>query len=327
MTAATACPSTFGDVAMRPRRQTITTSDGISLAVEEFGGDARAAITIVLQHGLCLSKESWSPQIRLLLRRYGNDVRIIRFDLRGHGQSSPADMDSYTVEQLGHDLAEVLRLLGVSGQVILVGHSMGAMALLAYCGLSATSRPIEPAGLVLVATAAGRIAERGLGRLLALPLFGVLSGSIDRLPHRAAEHTVRTLVRPICRTVTRICGYRELERDTLVAAAYEALRCTSLRTAIGYLTSLKTLNLYGVLPTISSPTTVLSGTDLLTPVAHSHELTEGIPQAVHRHIPNAGHMLLNEAPHAVLEAISDTIATATTPVLKRQLVQTQAGGQ
>ncbi len=291
----------------QPRRQTITTSDGTSLAVEEYGGDAQARVTIVLAHGLCLSRAAWSPQIRLLLRRYGSAARIISFDWRGHGLSGSADMDTYTVEQLGRDLAEVLRVLGVSRQLLLVGHSMGAMALMEYLRLPARQRPVDPDGLVLVATAAGRIPERGLGRLLALPIAEVFAEAVTHVPHQGAERALWAIARSACRTAARLCGYRETERATLASALDDALRYTSIRTAVGFLLSIKKLDLYSVLPTISAATTVLSGADVLTPVAHANELVAGIPHAVHRHIPEAGHMLLHEAPHAVVSEICRTV--------------------
>ncbi|MCA4726655.1 alpha/beta fold hydrolase [Mycolicibacterium fortuitum] len=291
----------------QPRRQTITTSDGTSLAVEEYGGGTQARVTIVLVHGLCLSQATWSPQIRLLLRRYGTSARIISFDWRGHGQSGSADMDTYTVEQLGRDLAEVLRVLGVSRQLLLVGHSMGAMAALSYFAIPVTQRPIEPAGLVLVATAAGRVPERGLGRLLALPVVELFAEAVIHVPRHGAERALWAIARSACRTASRLCGYRETERATLASAIDDALRYTSIRTAVGFLLSIKKLDLYNVLPSISAATTVLSGSDVLTPVVHSNELAAGIPHAVHRHIPEAGHMLLHEAPHAVVSEISRTI--------------------
>jgi pimeloyl-ACP methyl ester carboxylesterase len=78
-------------------------------------------------------------------------------------------MNSYRIDQLADDLAQVLIALDVTGPLTLVGHSMGAMTALAYLGRPAAERPVEPHGLVLVATAAGKLAERGLGRLLATP--------------------------------------------------------------------------------------------------------------------------------------------------------------
>lgn len=293
---------------IRPRRRKVTTSDGTDLCVEEHGGSTDAQCTVVLLHGLCLGQSSWTPQIRLLLRHYGNRVRIISYDHRGHGQSDAADPHTYTIAQLARDLAELLQAIPVSGRVVFAGHSMGGMALLAYLSLPACDRPIEPAGVVLAATAAGRIAERGLGRLLGLPLFTALAQTINHIPtHRGAEQALRALVEPTCRAATRLCGYHQLERDTLAAMAGQALQSTSIRTTVRYLASIKTLDLFQGLRAISAPTIVLSGTDLLTPAAHARELSAAIPRAVHHHIPGAGHMLLYEAPHAVLAAISHII--------------------
>jgi pimeloyl-ACP methyl ester carboxylesterase len=54
---------------------------------------------------------------------------------------------------------------------------------------------------------------------------------------------------------------------------------------------------------------ISGGADLLTPPSHARDLAAAIPGATHLHLPMAGHMLLHEAPHAVTDAISRTIAT------------------
>lgn len=290
------------------RRYTVTTADGFGLAVEERG-PADADHTVFLDHGLCLSQVSWDPQKKLLARRFGDQVRIVSFDHRGHGHSDSAPMSTYTIEQLGRDHATVVEAAGVRGPSTMVGHSMGAMALLEYMRLPARQRPVDPDGLVLVATAAGRLAERGLGRLLGLPLIGVVADVLAHTPHRGGDKAVRTLVRPVCRTMTRVCGLCEAERDTLTACMADAVYSTPLTTAVGFLPSLKRFDAHNVLPTIQARAVVLSGgTDVLTPVAHARELAAGIPGAAHRHIAAAGHMLLHEAPHAVADAIGQVIA-------------------
>src|ERR1700733_966362 len=76
---------------------------------------------------------------------------------------------SYTIDQLADDLAQVLRVLDVTGSLTVAAHSMGGMTVLAYLQRPQPERPVDPIGLVLVATAAGKLTERGLGRLLAAP--------------------------------------------------------------------------------------------------------------------------------------------------------------
>lgn len=289
------------------RRHTVITSDGVGLAVEERG-PLQAEHTVVMVHGFCLSQLSWAPQIRLLRRRFGDRVRIVSYDHRGHGRSDSADMASYTIEQLARDLAAVLDAVAVAGRCTLVGHSMGAMTLLAYHGLPAGARPVDPDALVLVATAAGRLAQLGVGRLLGLPLIGVLADVVAHTPHCGGDKALRTLVRPVCRTVTRVCGFCDAERETLTSVCADAVYSTPLTTAVGFLPALKRFDAYAVLGSIAARTTVINGgADVLTPPAHAHDLVAGIPGATHRHIPAAGHMLLHEAPHTVTAEIARTI--------------------
>jgi pimeloyl-ACP methyl ester carboxylesterase len=67
-------------------QRTVTTSDGVSLSVREYG-PRHAAHTVVLLHGLCLNKDSWTIQIEHLLHQYGDSIRIISYDHRGHGET------------------------------------------------------------------------------------------------------------------------------------------------------------------------------------------------------------------------------------------------
>lgn len=287
------------------RRYTIVTDDGVGLAVEDYGS-VDAEHTVYFWHGLCLSKLAFTPQIRLLRSIFGDQVRMVAVDHRGHGHSDSAAMASYTIAQLGRDVATVLAGVGAQGTCTLVGHSMGGMALLEYLRMPASWRPVNPDALVLVGTAAGHLAERGAGRLLGLPLLGVLAGVVDHTHH--GDKAVRTLVRPVCRTVGRVCGLCDADRDTLTATVANAVYSTPLTTAVGFLPSLKSYDAYSVLPTITARTTVISGgADLLTPTAHARDLAGGIRGAVHRHIAAAGHMLLHEAPHAVADAIAGTV--------------------
>jgi pimeloyl-ACP methyl ester carboxylesterase len=134
---------------------------------------------VVFLHGLCRDRTSWDRQITYSWCRYGRSVRTISYDHRGHGGSAAASMSTYRVDQLADDLAQVLTALDVTGPLTLVGHSMGGMTALAYLGRPAADRPVEAEGLILVATAAGQLAERGLARLLATPGPAALVGLIQ----------------------------------------------------------------------------------------------------------------------------------------------------
>jgi predicted alpha/beta-fold hydrolase len=102
----------------------VTTGDGMQLAVRDYDPPTHTH-TVFFLHGLCLSRTSWQRQIDYLLRRYGDSIRIIAYDHRGHGGSSAAPMGTYRIDRRAADLDEVLTALNVSAPLTLVGHSMG----------------------------------------------------------------------------------------------------------------------------------------------------------------------------------------------------------
>lgn len=70
---------------------------------------------------------SFHFQRRELASRWGDNVRMVFYDQRGHGRSGLPAPASCTVGQLGDDLESVLRVLVPRGNAVLVGHSMGGM--------------------------------------------------------------------------------------------------------------------------------------------------------------------------------------------------------
>ncbi len=102
------------------RRLTVRTDDGVPLAVREFGSPD-AATTVVFVHGHCLRTESWWALREQLVRFWRNDVRMVFYDHRGHGESGEAPAATYTIDQLGRDLGSVLDAVAPHGPVVLVG--------------------------------------------------------------------------------------------------------------------------------------------------------------------------------------------------------------
>ena len=273
----------------------VMTGDGVRLAVRDYGTRA-ARHTAVLLHGLCVSDEVWSLQRDHLLGHFRDDIRVITYDHRGHGRSACAPAESYRIERLASDLADILEALDVVGPTTLVGHSMGGMTVLAYLARSSSDRPVDPHGLVLVSTAAGKLAERGLGRLLVTPGAGALLGFVDRIPKQALE----ALVGPVCKTLGKTFPAQRL----MLAKVTEAAASTPILTAAGFFPTLREFDQHPSLPAIRANTVVVSGgADPLTPETHSRELADAIPGAIHVHLPDAGHMLPSEAPDAVNHAI------------------------
>lgn len=298
------------------REHSVSTADGVRLNCREFG-NSHAQRTVVLLHGLCLDQTTWSRQTDALLTQWGAGIRIITFDYRGHGKSQAAPVNTYTVEQIASDLSDVIRAFNVTGQLTLAGHSMGGMACLCYLGLEAHRRAIDPQGLVLAASSAGGLAERGLGRLLATPALGVLAEVVATMPHQLVHDTIRAITAPACRALTRAAGFGVSESVALSGTAAAALSRTTPAAAIGFLPSLRRHNQVAQLRRVTATTVIVSGgKDVLTPQHHADTLIAGIPHAIHLTRPEAGHMLLLEAAQIVTEAINITLRSTTTPATR-----------
>jgi len=299
-----AVPLSISPAWTRPQRLIVHTGDGVGLACSDYGYRSPCH-TVVFLHGLCLSQLSWVRHVAYLLRRYGGAVRVVSYDHRGHGGSQSAPVSTYRVQQLADDLAHVVAELELDGSVTFVGHSLGAMVALEYLGRGAADRPVNPDGLVLVATAAGRLAERGLGRLLATP--GIAGWC--RLVEHTPEQALRGLSAPVCTALSRCWGYGQPERTTLAAVTAAALQTTPAATVVGFLPGLRTFDAYSILGSVRARTVVVSGSaDLLTPPAHARDLVARIPGAVHVCVPGAGHMLAQQAPHVVARAIDQAMS-------------------
>lgn len=104
---------------------------------------------IVLCHGLT---SSLSLNDRLLFpdwKQLRDHYPLVRFDARGHGQSSPChDSFGYTWENLGQDLVALIERLELE-DIVIGGSSMGAATSL-YCLLEASVLTSKVRGLVLV---------------------------------------------------------------------------------------------------------------------------------------------------------------------------------
>jgi 3-oxoadipate enol-lactonase len=116
--------------------------DGVTLALDDSG----EGVPVVLAHGLTATRRYVVMGSRALQR---SGHRVIAYDARGHGASSPApDADAYAYEELGRDLEAVLDGLGIE-RAVLAGASMGAHTQLWL----ALARPERVAGLVVITPA------------------------------------------------------------------------------------------------------------------------------------------------------------------------------
>jgi pimeloyl-ACP methyl ester carboxylesterase len=144
--------------------------DGVSLAVQ----DAGSGLPVVLLHGLTATRR-YVVMGSKMLERSGH--RVIAYDARGHGSSSPApDADQYRYGDLVGDLAAVLDGLEIE-RAVLAGASMGAHTLLRL----ALEQPERAAGLVVITPAFDPATNDEPGRLARWDALakGLGEGGID----------------------------------------------------------------------------------------------------------------------------------------------------
>jgi pimeloyl-ACP methyl ester carboxylesterase len=293
-------------------RRSVPAADGAALNVE-LDGAADAPVTVVLAHGWTLDVRVWGPVARLLAQGPG-PVRVVRYDHRGHGWSAAVDPATMTIEQLADDLAAVIAAVAPDGPLVLAGHSMGGMTLMALAERHPATVE-RAAGIALVSTASGGLAGHTLGmpsRAAALwrPLEERLYASRPWCTRPRLGH--RRLLAPALRRLL-------LGPD----ASPEARRITSEMVA-----ACRPLTMSGFRPTLEAherdaaleafapiPTAVLVGSrDRLTPVSATRRIASALPSAGLTIFPEAGHMLPVERAAGVAGRISALAAGAVPAV-------------
>ncbi|WP_330233699.1 alpha/beta hydrolase [Nocardia sp. NBC_00508] len=298
-------------------RVTVSAEDGVPLAVRVFGADDAPA-AVVFVHGHCLRTESWSYLRDQLLRQWGSDTRMVFYDHRGHGESGEGHPSSYTIDQLGHDLDAVLRTVAPTGPVILVGHSMGAMVVLAYARLYPEAIGTRIAGVGLLAGAANGITEVGPARFLNRRAVNSLQAAVTRAPRmmQASKRLTRHVVAPILREAG--FGTRKVN-PRIAALATAMLNDTPLLTMSSFLHSLITFDETATLHRLGAiPALVLAGSaDILVPFAHSVALASQLAGSELVRLEGAGHSVMleraEEVALSIVELVERAFAAVRTP--------------
>jgi pimeloyl-ACP methyl ester carboxylesterase len=273
------------DTAARGR---FVTSDGTALHVVDEG-PVDAGVTVVLVHAWTLDHTSWDRVASTLSRT----VRVLRFDHRGHGGSAPAPFGTATIAQLADDLAELISDRVPGGPIVLAGHSIGGMTMMALAERNPDLVASRVTGAAFVATSSGGLDALTLG--LPGPLARVVmrgeravNAKLARVEHRALLAKPR-LAEPGLRWL--LFGRRPRRED--VASAAEQVARVHPASMVGFRASLSDHSRRTALAAFRSvPTVVLAGgADRLTPVGHSRLIARELPSSELVIYPGAGHML------------------------------------
>ncbi|MGW4437722.1 alpha/beta fold hydrolase [Streptomyces sp. NPDC004596] len=264
---------------------------GAVLTYDDEGPRDGADVPLVFVHGWTADRHRWDHQVA----HFSPGRRVIRLDLRGHGESTGAGVR--TVAELAADVLALLDHLGVE-RFVLVGHSMGGM----ISQTIALSHPERVERMVLVNSIGRMKYSRGRGLLMAAstlaPYKLFIAANIQRAfaPGHPREE-VREYIRASAATPREV-----------VMTLYGAMRAFDVLDRAGE---------------IRTPTLMVHGYhDIQLPVRQMLRLAKAYPDAVVR-IIDAGHELPVERP-AELTAALDRFLT---PNPKRNPGPVESPGQ
>jgi pimeloyl-ACP methyl ester carboxylesterase len=316
------------------RTRTVQSEDGVPLHVEEIG-PLDAPLTVVFVHGYALSLRSFYYQRAALTEEFGDHVRLVLYDQRGHGRSGPSVPGGATIDQLGRDLYTVIDAVVPTGPIVLVGHSMGGMSLLSFAqqfpdlfaqaertGLTPRRRghraveTVRVVGVALIATSAGHMAQVSLGLpALINRLRGPLAPMVLRGARRQAylvEHG-RRVGRDVAWIITRRFSFGSTDvSPQVVDFINEIIAGTRIETIADFYPTLMSLDLTPALAVLAHTDVVIiaGDRDLMTPVEHSRAMAAAVPSADLVVVAGAGHVVILEQPDVVDHAVADLVGRA-----------------
>jgi pimeloyl-ACP methyl ester carboxylesterase len=234
---------------------------------------------LLFSHGVTLSNRVWVKQFEHLPEQ---GFRCVAFDHRGHGDSE-CGTTGHSILNLAEDVRTALERMNLR-DVVLVGHSMGGIAMLSFAARYPELAAERVRGLVLMSTLAKTYLS---GSNWLRRLFERLTGGGPSAGELMSQRNLGFFLARIGFGRDPQASHVELVREMIAACEKE-----DSQAAIGALVG---LDMTADLPGIALPTLVLSGSnDVIAPPAESRRIAELIPGARLEVFDGAGHMLMLE---------------------------------
>jgi pimeloyl-ACP methyl ester carboxylesterase len=296
----------------------VKADDGTRLHVEVDGPDAAesAVLTVVWTHGYALNSDSFHYQ-RRDLRQPGE--RFVFWDQRSHGRSERGRRDLATIDQLGRDLNSVLEAVAPTGPLVLMGHSMGGMTVMALADQCPELFGDRVIGTGLIATSSGALSTVPFG----IPLLDGRLATRFRPQVVAALGRQRQLIERGRRVgsdigflLTKRYAFASYAPPSVVDFSAEMIAATPIDVLAEFYPTLNAHEKVAALAALNNGVEVLvliGADDRVTPVEHSKEIVRNVPGAEFVTIPDAGHLVMLEHPGVVnehLRALIDRSARA-----------------
>lgn len=242
-----------------------------------------SARPLLLLGSLGTTLAMWEPQVRAL----AGQLRLIRLDLRGHGDS-PVPKGPYSIEGLGRDVLATMDRLGLDCASC-CGLSIGGMV-----GMwLAASAPERIERLILICTSARVGGSVYAERAAAVRAAGT--------PEIVADEVLARWFTPLWAEANGALVARFRAMISGIPAEGYASCCEAVAAA----------DLREELPRISAPTLVVAGAeDSATPPAHGEAIADAVPGAGMVVLDQTAHLASVQRPGAVTELIVDHLAIA-----------------
>lgn len=273
---------------VRPR--TITLRDGAKLFIEEAGPPSRVGAVFV--HGSALRTDAWFYQLAGL----GNH-RLVFYDLRGHGLSRPRGRAPYDLQTLAGDLEAVIDDCNLE-EVVVVGHSVGAMIAMTLCLNHPELMGSRIKGLGLLNTTYGPAVETLIGGASLARLERVTRRPFDMLgPHSSRIDKWREIVKPTDAMFWAVAfaAFAPKASAKHIDYTYDMVAETSSDVIFDLVKSYRAFDVRDRLDEITVPALVVGGVhDRLTLPSASEYLAEHLPKAELHILEDCGHMSMLE---------------------------------
>jgi pimeloyl-ACP methyl ester carboxylesterase len=305
---------------------TVQTSDGVPLYYED-NGPADAPVTVVAVHGFCLNRDDFLFQRRAVIATYGTQARFVGYDHRSHGRSGRGAASTATIDQLGEDLATVIAQVVPNGRIILIGHSMGGMTIMALADrhpeLFAADGRVS--GVVLLDTSTGKMAEITLGLPAVFARGGVVLPTVMKGMQRqkAIVERSRSEASDILWVFIRRVAFGGPVDPALAEFVAQMIAATPVDVIADFYPALINHDKLAALDTLREVDVaiVCGDRDVITPPSHSRTMAYALPNAELVMIPDAGHQAMMERPELVnapLLRMIDAALSQPTPTRRRR---------
>ncbi len=323
--AAAEMPEALPPVLPPDREYTVSADDGVVLSVEELdpvdGGSP--AFTVVLVHGYTLDRRTWLFQRYELAHSTTPRVRQVLYDLRSHGRSGRSPRSASTIEQLGHDLHTVINKAAPEGPVVLIGHSMGGMTIMALAEHNPELFAERICGVALLNTSAGDIGASGLSRPFLSrrnPIMPVARRLSDWEPSTRAIDRGRDAAGHLAWSLTRKLSFADAGiSPVVVELLHEMIGATPFEVVVDFLDTFGAHNRYAALAGLRYVKALVIGADadLLIPYQHSEAIAALLPDVELVKVEGAGHVPMLEQPKIVTEHLLEFLARCAGALSRR----------